>query len=75
MQENMLDGSYGEPREFNMNELNSLLLNSSVDHVDVFNNTPEEMKKRTNLFKSSISLKKNKKVRNRLQKQSRKNNR
>ena len=76
MQERMIDGSYGEPRPFNKEEMDSLMEDPNVDSVEVFRNTPENLQKRQQLFEMSQSkLRKKRKINNKLQKQSRRNNR
>ena len=46
MQAKMNDGTYGLPVEFNQKGLDALLKDKNVDHVEVFEGTPEEIKKR-----------------------------
>lgn len=54
----MFDGTYGVPREFNKTEMYALLLNENVEHVEVFNPTPKEMKRRMDLHHRPIKVKK-----------------
>lgn len=72
----MIDGSYGEPRVFNKEEMDELMKNPEVDHVEVFNNTPDGLSKRRFLFEQSQAKKRQKrKSKNRIQRKSKKNNR
>jgi len=76
MQAKMLDGSYGEPIPFDQIQMNNLLENPQVEHVEVFNNTPNEMNRRKDLHSlPKFTIRKKKRIRNRLQSQSRRNNR
>lgn len=50
MQEKMIDGSFGKPVPFNQAKFKKMLADQNVAHVEVFNNTPEEMAKRQELY-------------------------
>jgi len=76
MQERNIDGSYGEPVPYDESELKKKLMDPNVDHVEVFNSTPDELSKRRLLFEQSQAKKRQKrKSKNRIQSKSRKNNR
>lgn len=75
MQERMLDGSYGNPVPYDESEMKRMLADPGVNHVDVFNATPDEMHRRKQLFEQSQSKKrKSRKQKNRIQSKSRKSN-
>ncbi|CAL2106686.1 conserved hypothetical protein [Tenacibaculum sp. 190524A02b] len=58
MQAKMKDGSWNEVQDFNEVDLKNLLGNPKVEKVEVFNATPEELKKRKKKFKTSRGFKK-----------------
>ena len=76
MQQKNLDGSYGEPIPYDQVTMGKMLDDPEVEHVEVFNNTPDELSKRRLLFEQSQAKKRQKrKSKNRIQGKSRKNNR
>ena len=69
-------GRYGEPKPYNEMEMLSRLSTKEVNHIEVFENTPQEMERRRLLHLASNPVnKKAKKKRNRMQRKSRKNSR
>lgn len=55
MQARMKDGTYGLPQEYTQSGLEELMKNPKVEHVEVFNGTPEEIEKRKKKFHHKLS--------------------
>lgn len=53
MQEKRYDGSYGEPRPFNQQEMEELVKDPEVEHVEVFEGTEKEIARRRSLRKNN----------------------
>ncbi|WP_372934959.1 hypothetical protein [Mariniphaga sediminis] len=53
MQEKFADGSYGEPRPFNQSEMEELVKDPNVEHVEVFEGTEKEIARRRSFRKNT----------------------